>query len=86
MKKYLLCLAIVSANVNAETNPVAQMLEIYARQPNVVYVNPQNNLIPIVQPSQITRGNLNFDETDFMLPDARQADKFDLNGINLGDN
>lgn len=85
MRKYLLCMALVSSNVSAETNPVAQMLEIYARQPNVVYVNPQNNLIPIVQPSQITRGNSNFSESDFMLPDARQADRFDLNGTNLGD-
>ena len=78
MKKYILCAALVTCNAYAGENIIGDMLDTYARQPIVVIVQPNNQLLPIVQPPLITRGTTNWGEVDLMLPEARQADKIDL--------
>jgi hypothetical protein len=78
MKKYILCAAFVTCNSYAGEDIIGEMLDTYARQPIVVIVQPNNQLFPVIQPPLITRGTTNWGNTDFMLPEARQADKFDL--------
>lgn len=78
MNKYILCGALVTCNVYAADNAISKMLETYARQPTVVYVQPSSKLLPVIQPPLVTRGNSNFGDVDFMMPKATQADKVNL--------
>lgn len=78
MNKYILYAVLVTYNVNAADNPISQMLEIYARQPVVVIVQPNNQFLPVIQPPLVTRGNPNLGEVDFMMPEARQTDRVNL--------
>lgn len=77
MIKYILCGALVTCNAYAGENIIGEMLDTYARQPVVVIVQP-NNQLPVIQPPVITRGNTNWGETDYMMPEARQTDRVNL--------
>ena len=78
MNKYILCGLLVACNVNAGENIIGDMLNTYARQPVVVIVQPNNQFLPVIQPPLVTRGNANFGDVDFMMPEARQTDRVNL--------
>lgn len=78
MNKLLLGL-LVSFNVNAADNGVSKILDAYARQPQVVYVQPNNQIYPVPQSIPVVRGD-RLEQADFMLPEVRETKRIDLLG------
>lgn len=79
MNKYILCTALIAYNAYGADDGLSKILDMYARQPPVVYVQPNNQLYPVPQSIPVTRGD-RLEQIDFMLPEATQTEKIDLIG------
>ena len=79
MNKYILCTALIAYNAYGADDGLSRILDLYARQPPVVYIQPNNQLYPIPQSIPVVRGD-RIEPVDFMLPEVRDTEHVDLYG------